>query len=423
MGEHLEAAQGRMTRAAELMGLDKEVVAHLENPIETLAASVNIRRDDGSSLSLKGWRCRYNSALGPTKGGIRFHPSVHLDEVETLAFLMTMKCALMGLPFGGGKGGVEVDAGDLSTMEKERVARGYVRAMAKILGPDRDVPAPDVATGEREMAWMVSEYSEIAGSIQPHAFTGKPVALGGMPGRTPATGRGAHIALEEMRDLAGLGEDGALTIALQGFGNAGRWFAHAAEQAGHSIVAVADSSGTVSDSDGLDIDALSRVKDDTGKVSDYDGDGAQSSDNSEDVLSTQCDVLVLAALGGVIADADDAEALNCRAIVELANRPVLPAADQALADKGIEVVPDILANGGGVTISHAEWVQGRQGIDWDDDDVDEYLEDRMADAAENVRDVMQERDTDMRTAAYAVALRRLCAAISAHGTRADFGKS
>lgn len=423
MGEHLAAAQQRLDRVAQLGGFDAEVVSHLKDPIETLSASVSIRRDDGSALSLKGWRCRYNSALGPTKGGIRFHPSVHLDEVETLAFLMTMKCALMGLPFGGGKGGVEVDAHDLSTMEKERVARGYVRAMARILGPDRDVPAPDVATGEREMAWMVSEYSEIAGAILPHAFTGKPVALGGMPGRTPATGRGAHIALEEMRGLAGLAEEGGLTIALQGFGNAGRWFADAAARAGHEIVAVADSSGTVSDPDGLDIDALSEVKADRGTVTAFDGGGARSSDTSKDVLSTQCDVLVLAALGGVIGDADDVNALRCTAIVELANRPVLPAADEALTDAGIEVVPDILANGGGVTISHAEWVQGRQGIDWADEDASDYLEAKMTAAAQNVREAMQEYDTDMRTAAYAVALRTLCAAISAHGTRADFGKA
>ncbi len=421
MGEHLEAAQQRMERAADLIGLEDEVVAHLRDPIETLSASVHLRRDDGSAVSLKGWRCRYNSALGPTKGGIRFHPSVHLDEVETLAFLMTMKCALMGLPFGGGKGGVEVDAHDLSTMEMERLARGYVRAMGKILGPDRDVPAPDVATGEREMAWMVSEYSEIAGSIQPHAFTGKPVALGGMAGRTPATGRGGHIALEAMRDLAGLGEEGSLTIALQGFGNAGRWFADAAEEAGHTIVAVADSSGTIADPDGLDIDELVAVKNDKGKVTAY--DGGEASDDPEKVLSTECDVLVLAALGGVIADEDDVKPLACRAIVEIANRPVLPAADTALADSGIEVVPDILANGGGVTVSHAEWVQGRQGIAWSADEVDDYLDSTVAAAADKVREVMQECDTDMRTAAYVVALKRLCAGITAHGTRADFGKS
>lgn len=423
MGEQLAAAQERMTRAAKVVGLEDEVVSHLCNPIETLAASVNIRRDDGSALALKAWRCRYNSALGPTKGGIRFHPSVHLDEVETLAFLMTMKCALMGLPFGGGKGGVEVDAHDLSTMEKERVARGYVRAMGKILGPDRDVPAPDVATGEREMAWMVSEYSEIAGAILPHAFTGKPVALGGMAGRTPATGRGGHIALEAMRDLAGLDEDGGLTIAMQGFGNAGRWFADAAAKAGHRIVAVADSSGTVSDPDGLDIDALAKAKDEQGKVGAYDGGNAKASDDPEQVLSTKCDVLVFAALGGVIADAQDVEQLDCKAILELANRPILPAADDALEDAGIEVVPDILANGGGVTISHAEWVQGRQGIDWAEEDVADYLEETVGDAAQKVREVMQDRDTGMRAAAYIVALQRLCAAISAHGTRADFGKS
>ncbi|MEL7686552.1 Glu/Leu/Phe/Val dehydrogenase dimerization domain-containing protein [Citromicrobium bathyomarinum] len=303
MGEHLAAAQERMIRAADLLDLTEEVVSHLCHPIETLAASVNLRRDDGSAVTLKAWRCRYNSALGPTKGGIRFHQSVHLDEVETLAFLMTMKCA------------------------------------------------------------------------------------------------------------------------LQGFGNAGRWFAQAAAQAGHRIVAVADSSGTVSDSEGLDIEALSKTKDETGKVTAFDDGNAGSSDDPEDVLSAECDVLVFAALGGVIADADDAKALNCKAIVELANRPILPAADKALADAGIEVVPDILANGGGVTVSHAEWVQGRQGIDWDPEDIDDYLEDRIADAADNVREVMQECDTDMRTAAYAVALRRLCRAISAHGTLADFGKS
>ncbi|WP_379546201.1 Glu/Leu/Phe/Val dehydrogenase [Qipengyuania sp. DSG2-2] len=418
MGQLLSAARERMARAAEKLELAAETVDRLDYPAETLAFSIPLRRDDGSLKQLKGWRCRYNSTLGPTKGGIRFHPSVSEDEVQTLAFLMTMKCALMGLPFGGGKGGVSVDAGDLSLMEKERVARGYVRAAARILSPDRDVPAPDVATGTQEMAWMVDEYGQIAGGIAPHAFTGKPVALGGIEGRTPATGRGGLIALEAVREQLGLEGKDSLTIALQGFGNAGSWFARAASEAGHTIVAVSDSSGMVSNDDGLDVEALVKAKKDGGSVTDY-GDG-DTSDDGIAIIEAECDVLVLAALGGVIADADDVKKLSCKAIVEIANRPVLPAADEPLREAGIDVVPDILANGGGVTISHAEWVQGRTGLDWDAEEVDDYLEEKMESAAGEVRDLMDEQGLDMRTAAYGVALKRLCAAISATGTADDF---
>ncbi len=418
MGQLLSAARERMARAAEKLELAAETVDRLDYPAETLAFSIPLRRDDGSLKQLKGWRCRYNSTLGPTKGGIRFHPSVSEDEVQTLAFLMTMKCALMGLPFGGGKGGVSVDAGDLSLMEKERVARGYVRAAARILSPDRDVPAPDVATGTQEMAWMVDEYGQIAGGIAPHAFTGKPVALGGIEGRTPATGRGGLIALEAVREQLGLEGKDSLTIALQGFGNAGSWFARAASEAGDTIVAVSDSSGMVSNDDGLDVEALVKAKKDGGSVTDY-GDG-DTSDDGIAIIEAECDVLVLAALGGVIADADDVKKLSCKAIVEIANRPVLPAADEPLREAGIDVVPDILANGGGVTISHAEWVQGRTGLDWDAEEVDDYLEEKMESAAGEVRDLMDEQGLDMRTAAYGVALKRLCAAISATGTADDF---
>lgn len=420
MGKLLSAARGRMHRAAEKLDLAGETVQRLDYPAETLAFSIPLRRDDGSLTQLKGWRCRYNSTLGPTKGGIRFHPSVSEDEVQTLAFLMTMKCALMGLPFGGGKGGVSVDAGDLSLMEKERVARGYVRAAARILSPDRDVPAPDVATGTQEMAWMVDEYNALSGGIYPHAFTGKPVALGGIEGRTPATGRGGMIALEVMREQLGLDGKDSLTIALQGFGNAGHWFAQAAVEAGHRIVAVSDSRGMVSHSDELDVDVLAEAKEGGGSVFDYPGDGAETSDDGSGITQVECDVLVLAALGGVIADAEDVEKLSCKAIVEIANRPILPTADDPLRKAGIDVVPDILANGGGVTISHAEWVQGRQGIDWEAEDVEEYLEEKIETAAAKVQDLMKDKGLDMRSAAYGAALRRLCSAISATGTADDF---
>lgn len=420
MGKLLSAARERMYRAAKAVALDDELVEQLDYPAETLATSIPLRCDDGSLRRLKAWRSRYDSTLGPTKGGIRWHPSVCEDEVQTLAFLMTLKCALMELPFGGGKGGVQVDATNLSTMEKERLARGYVRAFARILSPDRDIPAPDVATGEREMAWMVSEYAELTGSIQPHAFTGKPVAMGGIEGRTPATGRGGLIALEAMRATLGFESDRKLTIALQGFGNAGIWFARAAAEAGHRIVAVSDSSGLVREDDGLDVEALGETKQREGSVTAFDRDGAETDEDGSAIFAQECDVLVLAALGGVIADKGDVDRLACKAVVEIANRPILPAADAPLRAAGIEVVPDILANGGGVTVSHAEWVQGRQGLAWDADGVEGYLETTMQQAAGKVRDTMKEAGCDMRTAAYAVAMRRLCAALSARGTIDDF---
>ena len=420
MGKMLSAARKRMHRAAKALALTDELVERLDYPGETLAASIPLRRDDGSLKQLKAWRCRYDSTLGPTKGGIRYHHTVNQDEVQTLAFLMTMKCALMGLPFGGGKGGIQVDAGDLSAMEKERLTRGWVRAFARILSPDRDVPAPDVATGEREMAWMVDEYGHLNGSIQPHSFTGKPVALGGIPGRTPATGRGGLIALEAVLDSLGFEEGAKLTFALQGFGNAGTWFARAASEAGHKMVAVSDSSGVIHHAEGLDVDGVIAAKEESGSVTDFEGEGVESDEDGGAILEQECDVLVLAALGGVIADAEDVKRLRCKAIVEIANRPILPEADEPLRDAGIDVVPDILANGGGVTISHAEWVQGRTGMDWDEEDVEEYLSDKMETAAGAVREMMQEHDLDMRTAAYGVALRRLCAAVSASGTADDF---
>ncbi|MCP9222841.1 Glu/Leu/Phe/Val dehydrogenase [Erythrobacter sp. LQ02-29] len=420
MGDMLSAARERMHRAAKALDLQDELIERLCYPRETLAASIPLRRDDGTLMQLKAWRCRYDSTLGPTKGGIRFHHTVSEDEVSTLAFLMTMKCALMDLPFGGGKGGVKVDATQLSTMERERLARRYVRAFARILSPDRDIPAPDVATGEREMAWMVSEYSDLVGRIEPHAFTGKPVSLGGIVGRTPATGRGGMIALEAMREKLGLGGNQSLTIALQGYGNAGSWFAKAAREAGHKIVAVSDSSGLVRAKGGLPIDRLSQVKEEKGEVSALTGEGISSLKDGAKIVEQECDVLVLAALGGVIGGPEDVEKLGCKAIVEIANRPILPAADDALRQAGIEVVPDILANGGGVVVSHAEWVQGRQGRPWKEHEVETYLEDHISDAADRVRRLMDSHGLDMRTAAHGCALQRLCAGISASGLAKDY---
>lgn len=413
----LSDARQRMYRAEEYVNVSDDLVHYLDYPAETLAVSIPLRCDDGSLKQLKAWRCRYNSALGPTKGGIRFHPSVCLEEVQTLAFLMTMKCSLMGLPFGGAKGGVHVDTKELSALEKERLTRGYVRAFARQLGPDRDIPAPDVATGEREMAWMVSEYAELSGAISPAAFTGKPVVLGGAKGRTQATGRGALIALQQVRGSLDLPDDG-LDIALQGFGNAGSWFARAAVKAGHRIVAASDSRGMVRHDDGLDVEAIANLKANGGSVTDLRQDGAETA-AADQLITTDCDVLALAALGDVVTD-ENAGTLACKAILEIANMPVAPSADEPLRQAGIEVVPDILANGGGVVVSHAEWVQNRQGLGWPEERVHDYLEERMKAAAEEVTTLMRESDIDMRTAAYGAAMIRLCDAISSKGTSEDF---
>ena len=415
MGEMLHAARARMARAKDHIEVADELVERLHYPSETLAVSIPLRADDGTLRQLKAWRCRYDSTLGPTKGGIRFHPSVSEDEVQTLAFLMTMKCALAHLPFGGGKGGIAVDAGDLSLMEKERLAREYVRRFARILGPDRDVPAPDVATGAREMAWMVDEYNDLIGAISPAAFTGKPPTLGGIEGRTPATGHGALIALQAVRGRLDVPKDG-LAIALQGFGNAGSWFARKAVEASHRIVAVSDSGGMISDDDGLDVDALVETKADGGSVTDV--KSAKTGDG-EDIIAANCDILALAALGGVVT-ANNAGRLACKAVLEIANRPIDPDADEPLRDAGIEVVPDILANAGGVIISHAEWVQGRTGLAWDDTRVADYLETMMQAAADRTLEMMDKHDLDMRTAAYAAAMVRVCEAISARGVAADY---
>ncbi|MEQ9452001.1 MAG: Glu/Leu/Phe/Val dehydrogenase [Pseudomonadales bacterium] len=417
MGSQLSSARARVKRAFDLIDFNPELQQELAYPMETLCLNLPTRMDDGSRRDFKAWRCRYNSTLGPTKGGIRFHDTVTADEVQTLALLMTLKCALVRLPFGGAKGGVCVDAKQLSIAEKERIAREYVRRAVSFIGPDKDIPAPDVATGEQEMAWMVDEYGRLSQQQRPDTFTGKPIALGGSFGRTAATGKGGFIALQQLLEYLGdLGESDALQLAVQGFGNAGRHFAQAAVAAGHQLVAVADSQVTISDKDGLDFEKLSKVKTEQGSLGAVEG---YQSDDASAVLTADCDVLVLAALGDVI-DADNVDQLHCRAIVELANGPIVPAVDETLIDKGIEVIPDILANAGGVIVSHAEWCQSRVGLRWSESRVDSYLIDTLEDAGERVLSRAREHDIDLRTAAIAEALSHLCAGLVAHGTEEDY---
>lgn len=416
MGEMLSAARRRLFDAAEADGAPAELFEALKYPQETTAISLPLRRDDGSLTLVKAWRCRYSDHLGPTKGGLRFHPSVNADEVQTLAFWMMVKCALLELPFGGGKGGAAIDARALTPFERERLTRGYAEALSHVLGPERDIPAPDVGTGPTEMAWIAETYGAHFGRAVPHVATGKPPVLGGLDGRAGATGDGAFHVLEALAGPLGLGDD-AKRIAVQGYGSGGRRFAERAAEVGWTVVAVSDSSGTAFAGDGLDLEAVGRAKDEDGEVSGADGAEAMEADALFDL---DCDLLVPAALGGVIDEAR-AKDLRCTALLEIANGPVKPEADAALEEKGIAVAPDVLANGGGVFVSWLEWVQGRSQVPIPAEEVADRLKTRLTARAEAVAEASRELNLGLRGAAYALAARRLSQAIRAGGADAFSG--
>lgn len=408
-GTLFHAIKRRLDLAGETMGVHHDVMEVLRYPRETLCASLPVRLDNGSIKTFKGFRCRYNEARGPTKGGIRFHPGVTLDEVMSLAFWMTLKTAVVDLPFGGAKGGVAVDTKKLSRRELEGVARAYVRAFGGMIDEDRDIPAPDMYTGGIVIAWMADEVATLKRRPMPAAITGKPRQLGGSLGRDTATGDGAFLCLDRL--AARLDLESSASIAIQGFGNAARAFARRAAESGYRIIAVSDSSGATQDSQGLDIGALAGHKVETGSV-----EGFAEQIATEELLTLDCDLLVPAALGDVI-DEDVARRLCCRAILEIANGPVQPDADAVLAERGIEVVPDILANAGGVTVSYFEWVQGRTGDYWSADRVADRLAERLVASTDAVIERAERHACGLRQGAYLLALERLCAAIAAKGTQ------
>ena len=416
MSSSLATARKRLSAAAEHVDCPDEVIARLEYPMETLSASIPVRMDDGKLRFFKAWRARHSDLLGPTKGGIRFHPDVNLDEVMTLSFWMTMKCAVVDLPFGGGKGGISVDSKELSQMETERLARGWVRAFQGLIGVDRDIPAPDMYTGPMTMAWMVDELEILRGRKEPGAFTGKPVSLGGSRGRDTATGRGAFHATQHLAEALGLSDEGA-KIALHGFGNAAQAYAKLAVKDGMKVVAVSDSSGGVFDGDGIDVDALIKAKNSEGSVTALDGNEQIEGD---ELLRLECDLLIPASIGGVINE-DVASTTDAAAILEIANGPVLSDADAILDERKIPVAPDILANSGGVAVSYFEWIQNRNGDYWSLETVQDRLEERVSAASKAVLD--RHDDTgNLRAAAYVVALQRLEQAAKDRGTCAVFGE-
>ncbi|WP_315926300.1 Glu/Leu/Phe/Val dehydrogenase [Mesorhizobium sp. SP-1A] len=413
----LDSALVRLDDAAKHINVDADVIEKLKFPRETTKVRLMIRMDDGSRKSFLAWRCRYDDTRGPTKGGIRFHPDASAEEVEMLAFWMTFKCAVMNLPYGGGKGAVQVDPRTLSKAELERLSRSYMQAFSRIIGPDRDIPAPDVYTNSMIMGWMADEYAQIVGQASPAVITGKPIALGGSLGRGDATARGGYYLVRHLSKDLGL--DGRMRIAVQGFGNAGQYIASLLADDGHKIVAVSDSGGAVHSANGLDLEALLAAKRDGLSVTATAGKNGHEVIKADDLVSVDCDVLVPAALENMI-HTGNAASVKARLVLELANGPVTPEADEILAKRGVVVLPDILANAGGVTVSYFEWVQNKQGYYWELEEIHTKLRTIMEREGRAIWELSLSRRISMRTAAYVHALSRLAEAIEAHGTQNYF---
>ena len=414
-----EGVGARLEAAAAVAEVSEDTLERLRLPQSVLKVSVPVRMDDGSLKTFAGYRVRYDATRGPTKGGIRFHPRVNVDEVQSLAFWMTFKCACLDLPFGGAKGGITVDAKELSLAEKERLSRNYVTRIADLMGPDTDIPAPDMYTDQMVMGWMVDEYSIIKRAQTPAAVTGKPLALGGSLGRDTATADGAFHVLKtlapKLAELAGEDEPELQTVAVQGFGNAGARMAELCADAGYTVVAASDSTRTVYDENGLDVAALREAKDQDGELP---ADAGQELDPDE-LVKLEVDVLIPAALEDVITE-DNADDVRARVILEVANGPVAVEADETLADNGVTVIPDILANAGGVTVSYFEWAQNRSGVRWSADEVAQQLEQKMVEQSEVVWDCARDREVTLRTAAYVVGLERISEAVTATGSVEQF---
>ncbi len=411
MTSAFEAVRGFYERAAEQLGLELSLREALGTPAREVSAQVRVPMDGGGFKVFRGFRVQHNNARGPFKGGLRFHASVTLDEVRCFAMLMTWKTALMNIPFGGAKGGVQVDPKALSEAELERLSRAYMRTIADVIGPQVDVPAPDVNTTPRIMGWMCDEYSRRYGP-NPAVITGKPVVLGGSLGRDAATGRGSAICLERLVKARGWRREDT-PVAVQGYGNAGSWLAIILDELGYPVVAVSDSGGTLISRYGLHPRAVLKHKQETGSVVGFpDGETVDCSD----IFSADCVVLALAALEESITAAN-ADRIKAQVVVETANYPVTPDADPILADRGVQVVPDILASGGGVAVSYLEWVQDLQREQWSEDRVNDRLAELMGAATDQVLGRADSAALPLRDAAYLISVERVAEAEIARGFR------
>ncbi len=419
-------ASQRLDEALKYASISEDAIERLKLPKSSLKVSIPVRMDSGELRIFPGYRVRYDDTRGPTKGGIRYHQDVSSDEVQSLAFWMTFKCAVANLPFGGGKGGITVNPKELSPFELERLSRGYIDAVADFIGPDIDIPAPDVYTNQMIMGWMVDEYSIIKRQITPAVITGKPLTMGGSLGRDTATAMGAFFTIEATWPKLGLnGSPADTTVAVQGFGNAGAIVAELLFNAGYKVVAVSDSKGGVYRREGLDIPSVRQFKDSTRTLKAvYCEDTVCSiveheTITNEELLALDVDILAPAALENQITEAN-ARDIKAKAVYELANGPTTPGADEILRQRDVIVFPDILVNAGGVTVSYFEWVQNRQGLYWTLEQVNQRLKQMMVKETERIWAIAQEQGIAPRTAAYVHALNRIGDAVQAKGTKDYF---
>jgi len=396
--------------AAERLELPDDVAAVFRSSYREVQVQIPVRLSDDKIHVFSGYRVQHNGARGPYKGGIRFHPEVDLDEVRALAELMTWKTAIVNIPYGGAKGGVNCDPSKLEPGEVQSIARSFMDKIEKVLGPQRDIPAPDVGTNAQVMAWLMDEYGKLHGHT-PACVTGKPIALEGSFGREAATGRGVVQVFTEAAGEADL-DPGDATFVMQGFGNVGAWAARLMQELGAKMVGVADAHGAVASENGIDAEKLADHVRDGGKVSEFDS-GAEQIDPDE-LVALECDVFIPAALGGML-HADNADSMRCRMIVEGANSPTTPKADEILTDKGVRIVPDVLANAGGVVVSYFEWVQNLQHFRWSEDEVNEKLGEIMRRAYREVAERAEDIGTPMRPAAYELGIERVVEAASTRG--------
>ncbi|MFZ5816269.1 MAG: Glu/Leu/Phe/Val family dehydrogenase [Bacillota bacterium] len=405
-----EIAQILIYNATRELGLPMAVYEYLKEPQRVLTVSIPVRMDNGEVKTFLGYRSQHSDVIGPCKGGVRFHPDVTLDEVKALSMWMTFKCAVMGLPFGGGKGGVICNPAELSKRELEALSRGYIRSLSQFVGPDRDIPAPDVNTNPQIMGWMMDEYSRMKGYNTPGLITGKPMIIGGSAGRGAATGRGTVICIREAAKRMGLSLRGA-TAAIQGFGNVGSNTALLLDELGVKVVAIVDARGGAYNPSGIHIHEAVEYYNLHGTVK---GLPYTESIDSAGLFALEVDILVPAALENVIT-LGNVDSIKAQIIAEAANGPTTPEAARVLTEKGILQIPDILCNAGGVTVSYFEWVQNIQNYYWSEDEVNEKLEHMMTNAFNAVYNMMEERHVSMRRAAYMVAIKRLADAMGARG--------
>ncbi|EDL64316.1 Glu/Leu/Phe/Val family dehydrogenase [Bacillus sp. SG-1] len=407
MGENLNlftSTQHVINDALGKLGYNEEMFELLKEPIRMLTVRIPVRMDDGSIKVFTGYRAQHNDAVGPTKGGVRFHPEVDEEEVKALSMWMSLKCGIVDLPYGGGKGGIVCDPRTMSFTELERLSRGYVRAISQIVGPTKDIPAPDVYTNSQIMAWMMDEYSRLRENDSPGFITGKPLVLGGSQGREKATAQGVTICIEEAAKKKGIDLKGA-RVVIQGFGNAGSFLAKFMHDAGAKVIAISDAHGALHDPKGLDIDYLLDRRDSFGTVTTL----FENTISNKDLLELDCDILVPAAISNQITESN---AYNIKAsiVVEAANGPTTFEATRILSERDILLVPDVLASAGGVTVSYFEWVQNNQGYYWTEEEVNEKLHKKLVDAFNNVYETSMNRRVNMRLAAYMVGARKMAEA-------------